>query len=142
MRRKLLLVAGLLLAACSPPAEDKTLKFEDAWVRSTPPGAMMTAGFGRLANHSDVLLEIIAFSSPAFGDVSLHRTVIENGVSEMREIPALSIPPGDSVELAPGGYHLMLMMPRQASESLAHIELQFELTAGQRFTFVVPVERR
>ena len=142
MRRKLLLVAGLLLAACSPPAEDKTLKFEDAWVRSTPPGAMMTAGFGRLANHSDVLLEIIAFSSPAFGDVSLHRTVIENGVSQMRQIPALSIPPGESVELAPGGYHLMLMMPRQASESLARIELQFESAAGQRFTFVVPVERR
>jgi copper(I)-binding protein len=142
MRQKLLLVAGLLLAACSPPAEDKILKFEDAWVRSTPPGAMMTAGFGRLTNHSDVLLEIIAFSSPAFGDVSLHRTVIENGVSEMREIPALSIPPGDSVELAPGGYHLMLMMPRQTSESLAHIKLQFESAAGQRFTFVVPVERR
>ena len=142
MKYKFLLVAGILLAACSPPAEDKTLKFEQAWVRSTPPGALMTAGFGRLVNHSDILFEITAFSSPSYGEVSLHRTVIENGVSEMREVPALTIPPGAAIELAPGGYHLMLMMPKQASDALAHIELQFESAAGHRFTFVVPVERR
>ena len=136
------LVAGIFLAACSPPAEDKTLNFEDAWVRSTPPGAMMTAGFGRLANHSDVLLEIIAFSSPAYVDVSLHRTVIENDVSEMREVPALSLPPGASVELSPGGYHLMLMMPRPALKTPGFIELQIEAAGGQRFNFKLPVERR
>ena len=106
------MAASLFLAACSPPAAEQTLKFEDAWVRATPPGAMMTAGFGRLVNHTDLKLEITAFTSPNYGDVSLHQTVIENGVSRMKEVPGLSIPPGGEVELAPGGYHLMLMMPQ------------------------------
>ena len=136
------MAASLFLAACSPPAAEQTLKFEDAWVRATPPGAMMTAGFGRLVNHTDLKLEITAFTSPNYGDVSLHQTVIENGVSRMKEVPGLSIPPGDEVELAPGGYHLMLMMPKQASGPHDLIELLIEEAGGQSFSFEIPVEQR
>ncbi len=142
MRYKFLLAAGILLAACSPPAVEQTLKFEDAWVRATPPGAMMTAGFGRLVNQTDHKLEITAFTSPSYGDVSLHQTVIENGVSRMREVPGLSIPPGEEIELAPGGYHLMLMMPTQPSGPHDRVVLQIEEAGGQRFSFELPVERR
>ena len=142
MSFRFLLVAGVFLAACSPPAEEQALVFEDAWVRSTPPGAMMTAGFGRLVNHSDVLLEITSYSSPAYAEVSLHQTVIENDVSQMRAVPSLSIPPREVVELAPGGYHLMLMMPVQKPESPGFIELQMETAGGYLFNFTLPVERR
>ncbi len=142
MRCKYLLAASIFLAACSPPAVEQTLKFEDAWVRATPPGAMMTAGFGRLINHTDHQLEITAFTSPSYGDVSLHQTVIENGVSRMREVPGLSIPPGGEVELAPGGYHLMLMMPTQPSGPHDRVVLHIEVAGGERFNFKLPVERR
>jgi hypothetical protein len=142
MRCKLLLAVSILLAACSPPGVEQTLKFEDAWVRSTPPGAMMTAGFGRLINHTDHQFEITAFTSPAYADVSLHETVIENGVSRMREVHGLSIPPGGEVELAPGGYHLMLMMPTQTSGPHDRVVLQIEMAEGQQFSFELPVEKR
>jgi len=142
MRRCLLILTSILLAACSPPDVDSVLDFEEAWVRATPPGAMMTAGFGRLINHTDASLEITAYTSPDYGDVSLHRTVIENGVSRMREVPELSIPPGGEIELAPGGYHLMLMLPTQASGPHEQVELHFEEAGGRRFSFEVPVERR
>ena len=102
----------------------------------------MTAGFGRLVNYTDVSLEITEYSSPAFGDVSLHQTVIEDDVSQMREVRELSIPPGESVELAPGGYHLMLMTPTPTLESPDFITLQIDSAGGQRFKFILPVERR
>ena len=142
MRCNILLAASIFLAACSPPAVEQTLKFENAWVRATPPGAMMTAGFGRLVNHTDHQLEITAYTSPAYSDVSLHETVIENGVSRMREVHGLSIPPGGEVDLAPGGYHLMLMMPTRASAPHDWVVLQIEEAGGQRFSFKLPVERR
>lgn len=142
MRDGFLLAAGIFVAACSPPAVEQTLSFEDAWVRAMPPGAMMTAGFGRLVNHTDHQLEITAYTSPAYDDVSLHQTVIENGVSRMREVPGLSIPPGGEVELAPGGYHLMLMMPTQASGPHDRVVLRIEVAEGQQFNFELPVERR
>ncbi len=106
MRCNFLLVASIFLVACAPSAIEPTLQFEDAWVRAMPPGTMMTAGFGRLVNHTDHQLEITAYTSPAYSDVSLHETVIENGVSRMREVHGLSIPPGGEVELAPGSYHI------------------------------------
>lgn len=142
MRRCFLILAGMLLAACSPPDVDSTLEFQEAWVRATPPGAMMTASFGRLINRTDASLEITAYTSPDYGDVSLHRTVIENGVSRMREAPELSIPPGGEIELAPGGYHLMLMLPTQASGQHERVVLYIEEAGGRRFSFEIPVERR
>jgi copper(I)-binding protein len=142
MKCALLMAASIFLAACSPPAAEQTLKFEDAWIRATPPGAMMTAGFGRLLNQTDLELEITAYTSPAYGDVSLHQTVIENGVSRMEKVPGLSIPPGGEVELAPGAYHLMLMMPTQASGPHDRVVLQIEEAGGQKFSFELPVEKR
>ena len=142
MRRCWLILASSLLVACSPPGIESALDFEDAWVRATPPGAMMTAGFGRLINHADTSLEITAYTSPDYGDVSLHQTVIENGVSQMREVPELSIPPGGEIELAPGGYHLMLMLPTQASGPHEQVKLHIEEAGGRRFSFELPVERR
>ena len=141
MRRCFFILVSILLAACSPPGVNSALEFEEAWVRATPPGAMMTAGFGRLINHTDASLEITAYTSPDYGDVSLHQTVIENGVSRMREVPELSIPPGSEIELAPGGYHLMLMVPTQASGPHERVVLHIDEAGGRRFSFEIPVER-
>jgi len=142
MRCRFLLAVGIFLAACSPSAAEKTLEFEDAWVRAAPPSALMTAGFGRLVNNTDARLEITAYTSPSYGEVSLHETVIEDGVSRMRLVPLLSIPPGDEVELAPGAFHLMLMMPTYAVGLHDRVVLQIEEAGGQTFSFELPVERR
>ena len=133
--------ACLLLFACSGPSDgESSLQFEDAWVRAMPPGSMMTAGFGKLINRSDSELQIAAYTSPQFGDVSLHQTVTENGVSRMQAVEGLSLPAGSDLELAPGGYHLMLMRPLQADA--ANVQLHIDLADGQRFSFELPVERR
>ncbi len=142
MRRQFLLAGSIFLAGCSPSAVEQALKFEDAWVRATPPGAEVTAGFGRLVNQSGVPLEITVYTSPAYFDVSLHQTVLEDGVSRMREVPVLTIPPGGKVELAPGGYHLMLMNPTQAASPRDRLVLHIQETGGQRYSFELPVERR
>ena len=135
-----LIVSCLLLAACSRPVAEHQLLFEDAWVRAMPPGSMMTAGFGRLVNDSSEDFEIIAYTSPQFGDVSLHQTVMENGLSRMDEIPALAIPAGSEIELAPGSYHLMFMRPTQEHTDV--VEVHIEVAGGGRFSFELPVERR
>ena len=67
----------------------------------------MTAGFGVLKNETAQAIEFTGFRSPAFRDVSLHETVVADGVSRMQEVESLALAPGETVELAPGGYHLM-----------------------------------
>jgi len=134
------MAASLLLVACSGPETEDSLLFQDAWVRAMPPGSMMTAGFGRLVNISDAELNITGYSSPQFDDVSLHQTVLEDGVSRMNEVPALKISAGAEINLTPGGYHLMFMKPVQSYTNV--VELHIEISGGQRFSFELPVERR
>lgn len=138
----LVLLVVILLPACGGGEENSNLVFEGAWVRSMPPGMKMTAGFGRLRNTGPVALEISAYSSPSFGDVSLHRTELVDGVSKMREVGALLIDPGGEILLEPGGYHLMLMMPTGELEPGQAVRLEMGSTDGQRFFFDLPVERR
>lgn len=137
-----LLSGVLFLAAFTSAAADQGLEFSDAWVRAMPPGAGMTAAFGRLVNGGQEALEITGFTSPSFGDVSLHRTELVDGVSKMREVPALSIAPGEVVELKPGGYHLMLMMPKEEFLPGGHITVVMTASGGSSFRFDLPVQRR
>ena len=139
------LLFGLLLSlaavGCSP-AGSTDLAFEDAWVRPLPPGMKMTAAFGKIRNPSSEAVELVSFSSPVFGDVSLHRTELVDGVSKMREVPMLAIPAGETVELAPGGYHLMLMMPVTELNPEQPLLVLMTAADGSQFAFEIPFERR
>lgn len=132
------------LWVCTQPAAagDQDLEFADAWIRSVPPGMGMTAGFGIIRNSGAVDIEITAFSSREFGDVSLHRTERSDGMSRMREVPSLQVPAKSSVELAPGGYHLMLMTPRVTLQEGQPVAVEMTASDGRVFRFEVPVERR
>ena len=101
---------------------------------------MMTAGFGRLVNGGREDLEIIAYSSPQFASVSLHRSLLEAGVSRMEDVPVFDLLAGTELELAPGGYHLMFMRP--LGQIPDTIVLQIEVAGDRHFSFEMPVERR
>ena len=134
--------AGLLLWLCAASAGEAGLSFDEAWIRPVPPGMKMTAGFGLLRNTGAQTIELTAFASPEFGDVSLHRTEVVDGMSSMREVSSLSIAPGETVELAPGGYHLMLLMPTVALSAERTISVLMTASDGRVFRFEVPTERR
>ena len=129
----------MTLAACSKPTDPV---FENGWVRAMPPGSKMTAGFGTLKNVTAATIEIESVSSPWFRDISLHRTEDVNGVSRMREVEEIVLAAGESLEMAPGGYHLMLMMPTQSIVPGRMVPLEFKAADGRVFSFEAAVERR
>ena len=138
-----LLTACILAAtACDDSRINSGPTLKDAWIRALPTGSGMTAGFGTLENPGPGAIEIRSFTSPSFGDVSLHRTELVDGVSRMKEVPALSIEAGSSIVLEPGGYHLMLMMPVEDIMPGKTVTIEMTAADGRHFSFVVPVERR
>jgi len=137
-----LLISLVLLAACNSARVENEPAFEDAWIRALPSGVKMTAGFGTLTNPGSEPLEIAAFTSPSFGDVSLHRTEIINGISKMREVRNAVIDSGSHLVLEPGSYHLMLMMPAAEIQAGQVITLDMTLADGRQFSFQVPVDKR
>lgn len=82
---------------------------EDAVVRAKPAGeeSPMTAVFGTLHNHSDRDVTVTGFST-SLGQARYEVHETENGTMSPVE-GGLKVPAGQSVELAPGGYHLMIL---------------------------------
>ena len=114
MTLRALFVIALTLVSSASGASD-TLIISDAWVRATPPGKMMTAGYASLENVSKEVITITGVSAEAAGHTSLHETRIKRDRSTMRPVARLSIEAGERVSLKPGGLHIMLM---KLSESL------------------------
>jgi copper(I)-binding protein len=71
----------------------------------------MAAGYLRIGNHSGSDIRITRVSSPEYGAVEMHETVVEDGIARMRAIPVLEIANGETVVFERGGKHLMLMQP-------------------------------
>ena len=127
--------SALPAAMAAPPARqasaDCSVRVVDGWVRQPPVSMPMLAGFGRIENPCREARVVVGVRSDAFADVSLHETRIVDGVSRMRPVPRLTVPAGGSVELQPGGLHLMLVQPRGALEAGDSIEVVLELEGGQ-----------
>ncbi|HET9033072.1 MAG TPA: copper chaperone PCu(A)C [Dokdonella sp.] len=111
-----------------------------AWIPQAPPGASMMAGYLTLKNEGDTPVSILAAQSDRFRSVSLHQTVIEEGVSRMRELHLIEMVPGQEVKFAPGGMHLMLMEPRKLVAPGDRIEITFLLSDGQRVPAIFEVQ--
>lgn len=111
MRPSLTVCAILALsAACSSP-EGPPLVATDVVVTAPGPGMPMAAGYLQIRNQSGNSVRITRVSSPQFGAVAMHETVVEDGVARMRAIPELEIADGETVAFERGGKHLMLMQP-------------------------------
>jgi len=129
------MLAGTAAHACPG------LTVEDGWIREAPPGAMMTAGYARLANTGKQPLTVDGARARGFEGVGLHRTVVEDGVSRMRE-GRLEIAAGGSAALAPGGWHLMLFGAERVPT--AGETVQVTLSCGKHeseFLFTVRTDR-
>lgn len=101
---------GTSAPASSNAASDSALTVEDAWIKAAP--SNMTGAFATVTNEGAEEVTISGASSDVTGQVELHTTVIdpETGTSMMQEMEdGFSIEPGQSLELVPGGDHIMLM---------------------------------
>ena len=131
--RRLLLASLLSLATIAGQAcaRDCAPRVRDGWVRLGPAAMPMQAGFGRIDNPCPSPVTIIGASSPAYGAVELHESRVVDGVSRMRAVPELRLPPDGAAELKPGGLHLMLMEPRVPLKPGARVAIEFALKDGR-----------
>ncbi|SMO34093.1 copper chaperone PCu(A)C [Paracoccus laeviglucosivorans] len=103
------------------------------FTRATPPGARIAGGFMVLKNDGDTDDRLVSATSPIAGSVEIHEMTMQGDVMKMRQLPdGVPLRAGQTVELKPGGYHLMLMDLTQplAQGETVPLTLVFE-QAGQ-----------
>ena len=114
----LLVATGLTAAVGAHEFERGDLVIRHPWSRPTAPGMPMGVAYLSITNNGKVEDTLIAASSPAAAHVEMHQTTISEGMARMRPLQEIAIGPGKSVQIAPGGIHLML------------VDLKAPLTAG------------
>ena len=131
-------VAAVLLAWAS--AGQAQVQVKDAWARPAVQGQSATGAFMSLTSADGARL--VGVSSSVAGVVEIHEMVMDGNVMKMRAVPGIDLPPGRSVELKPGGYHVMLMdlkRPLKLGERVL-VELRLETRDKRLLTQPVEVE--
>ena len=136
MKSFLFKLTCITLLAClqAVPSRAEEIKAGDlvitqAWSRATPGGAKTAGGYLAIENKGSTPDRLIGGSADVAGKVEVHEMAMNNGVMTMRPLDkGLTIDPGKTVKLAPGGYHLMLTdlkSPLKKGDKLP-ITLEFE----------------
>lgn len=105
------ILVGLALALASggrTAHADDGIRIDGAWARATPAAARTAALYLTITNTGSAPDTIEGASTPVADKAELYEMTMENGVMEMRPVPSLTLAPGKSLVLKPGGYHLML----------------------------------
>jgi periplasmic copper chaperone A len=130
---KHLFIAATFATAATAWAQSP-VQVQDAWARATVGGQSATGAFMKLtAPQATRLVEV---RSPAAGIVEVHEMKLDGDVMRMRAVAALPLAAGQTVELKPGGLHVMLMdlkAPVKAGDAVP-LTLVFEGADGQRQT--------
>jgi len=114
IRTHFLKPAGLVIAAFVflPVAwGESPVKVSDPWVRATVSGQKVAGAYMEIVSQRDAAL--VAAASPVAGVVEIHTMKMEGDVMRMRAVERIDLPAGKPVQLAPGGYHVMLMDLKQ-----------------------------
>ncbi|WP_298095576.1 copper chaperone PCu(A)C [Brevundimonas sp.] len=140
--RLALALALLTLSACSPGGTESgatsTVEVAGAICRPTPVGRQMTGCY--LTLTTTTADRLVSVASPAANLVQIHESRIESGMMMMNELKeGLPLPAGETVALAPGGNHLMLLgvkEPLVAGDTVA-LTLTFEASPPVEVTATV-----
>jgi copper(I)-binding protein len=106
------------------------IEIDHPWSRATPKGAMVAGGYFKVKNAGAVSDRLVGGSSQAGGRFEIHEMTMEGGVMRMRALRnGLEIKPGQTVELKPGSFHVMIL------------DLKKPLQPGERFKGTLTFEK-
>jgi copper(I)-binding protein len=127
---------ALQLLLSAPALAD--VRIEMPWSRATPPGAAVAGGFMTLQNEGMTDDRLLSVSSEVAASVEIHQMSMEDGAMQMRElVDGLPLPAGESVALAPGGFHLMFIEPKPLREGDRFLAtLHFEHAGSREVEFM------
>ena len=122
-----LIAVAFMLFPVGAFAQQPTIQVDHVWSRAAAAGG--TGVVYLTVTDSGTADRLTGAASPVAAAVELHETINDNGVVKMRPVASLPVEAGQTLTLAPGGYHIMLM------------GLNHALTAGESFPVTLNFEK-
>jgi copper(I)-binding protein len=145
--KRILALAPLVLAACGPSSEPSakpdaapSVVVADAWCRATPNAARAGGCFATFQSTTDDRLT--GGSTPRAAQLQVHEMSMDGGMMKMGQIEGgLPLPADESIALAPGGNHIMLMELTQPLVEGETVPLTLQFGSAPAVTVQAPVRR-
>jgi len=154
MKKILTVIAAISLAACAAEMNhgegdvshaahqmDEGIVISSARVLPPFPGRDTAAGYMSITNHSKSDDKLVSVTSPISGAVEIHNHIQEDGVMKMRQVDGIEIRAGETVELKPGSFHLM-MFKAELPDGQDDVSLTLNYENAPSVTMIVPLEGR
>ena len=131
-RTAFIIAIALSICACEALAADYnvgSIAIGNPWTRATPKGATVAGAYMSISNKGSAPDRLVGGSAAVAGQFEVHSMVMEQGVAKMRPVEGgLEIKPGETVELKPGGFHVMLTGLKQPLQKGQKVKgtLEFE----------------
>jgi len=154
MKKIFTVIAAISLAACSAEMNhgegdvshaahqmDEGIVISSARVLPPFPGRDTAAGYMSITNHSKSDDKLVSVTSPISGAVEIHNHIQEDGVMKMRQVDGIEIKAGETIELKPGSFHLM-MFKAELPDGQDDVSLTLNYENAPSVTMIVPLEGR
>jgi VCBS repeat-containing protein len=123
MLKRLCLLAAAGLLSTQALAQVSVI---DPWIRATVPAQKASGAFMQLKSSKPARL--LAASTPVAGRVEIHQMEMQGSTMRMHAVDGIDLPAGQPVNLASGGYHIMLL------------DLQRQLKDGEQVPLTLTVQ--
>ena len=114
----------------------------NAWVREAHAGATVNAGYMTLVNVGPEEVTLVKVESEAYEAIEVHEMTRVDGFMEMREVTDMVIPANGQIHFEPGGWHLMMMGPKQHLSTGQKVDMTLTFKSGKQQTLSVNVEAK
>lgn len=110
----LLIIAAYGAVRIQQPQDNRSITIDEAWVRPALASGTSAAYF-TITNYTDNPVTLTSIATDFAAMAQIHQTVVENDMAQMQHLEnGLLIGAGETIQLQPGGYHIMLMDVQQA----------------------------
>ncbi|WP_409438929.1 copper chaperone PCu(A)C [Psychromonas sp. GE-S-Ul-11] len=138
MSRFVLVACSLLFSLNSFAA---ALMVSEQYVRATPPHVKNSAAFLTIENQSEETVKLVSVSSDIADRVELHTHISEDGLMKMRQVESILIKGHNSVQLQPGGYHVMFLGLKNDLVAGDSVDITLYFDNGDAIETTAPIQK-
>lgn len=133
-----LTLAAIFSSAAGARASD--IMVTGAFARaSATPVAKSGAAYVSIMNHGIITDRLLAITTAAARSAELHSTVMDGDMMKMEPVEQVDLPPGGTLEMKPGGLHIMLIGLVAPLKQDGEIQLTLRFEKAGDVTVKVPV---
>ncbi|HPF45383.1 MAG: copper chaperone PCu(A)C [Alphaproteobacteria bacterium] len=108
MKKILMLIFALTAMPLCSFAQSDDVVVSDGWARPILIAGRPGSAYFHIENHGSMADKLLGVSSSLAPRLELHEHTMKDGIMKMGQVMSIDVPGNGSVDLKPGGYHIMI----------------------------------